>query len=105
MTVACFVATFAINAVLHRAGWHSGLALTVGFRRWPRSDDRPQTVWQVQLPGPLTFREYPDGSWVDGPTLWYAQESLTRTGVSPRRVRAVAARLVASVAAPAVNQR
>lgn len=74
-------------------------------RHRPRSEDRPQTVWQVQRPAPTTFREYPDGSWVDGSALWYAEESLTRTGVSPRRIRAVAARLVASLAAPAVSQR
>lgn len=73
-------------------------------RRRPRTEDRPQTVWQVRLPAPTTFREYPDGSWVDGSALWYAEESLTRTGASPRRIKAVAARLAAGIA-PAVSQR
>jgi hypothetical protein len=91
------VVTFTIN----------GQQVTVfdRVRRRPRTEDRPQTVWQVQLPAPATFREYPDGSWVDGSTLWYAQENLTRTGASPRRIKAVAARLVGAVVAPTTSQR
>lgn len=67
-----------------------------------RIDDRPQTVWMVHLPEPLTFREYPDGSWVDGAARWYVRESTFRMGASPRRIVAVATRLAGALAAPAV---
>jgi hypothetical protein len=69
-------------------------------RRRPRVDDRPQTVWLVQLPAPMRYQEFQDGSWIDGAALWYAQESLYRTGMSPGRVAAVARQLAARVGAP-----
>ncbi|MBX6749673.1 MAG: hypothetical protein IRY85_08365 [Micromonosporaceae bacterium] len=88
-TIGRSVVTFTVN----------GQTVTVfdRVRRRPRSEDRPQTVWQVHLPAPATYRAYPDGSWVDGSTLWYAEESPMRTGISPKRIRAVAARLVGTV--------
>jgi hypothetical protein len=66
----------------------------------PRIVDVPQTVWMVQLPQPLTFRMFPDGSWIDGTALWYVRESRFRMGASPRTVRAIAARLAQAVARP-----
>lgn len=85
----------------------NGQAVTVfdRVRRRPRGDDRPQTVWQVPLSAPATFQAYADGSWVDGASLWYAEDGVSRTGIAPKQIAAVAARLVDRVAPAAASHR
>ena len=56
------------------------------------------------VPAPATFQQFPDGSWVDGASLWYAEDSVSRTGVCPKQIRAVAARLADSIASAASHR-